>query len=207
VSAIDFVESLFGHWVPAAVVVVVTLVATTLIGMAQPRTYAATATVLVGHILDAAPDYNEVLRAQRLAPTYAALVTTRPVADAVAHAVAPGRDPGDLLASVSAVASIESPLIRITARDSEPVVAAALANAFAAQLVAISAPPAPSTTTSSVTVVDAAVAPTGPDTQPTVLIWVAGAAGALVLGLAVVLVLGLRDARARRLPNARRLAA
>jgi capsular polysaccharide biosynthesis protein len=188
-------------------VVVITLVATTLIGLTQPQTYVATTTVLVGRILDATPDYNEVLRAQRLAPTYAELVTTRPMAEAVVRTLDPGRDPTELLASVSATAATDSLLIHITVRDTDPTVAAAVANAFAAQLVMLTTPPSPLTTTSPVTIVEEAVVPTVPDQQPTIMVWLVGAASALLLGLAVVLLLALRDARARRLQDVPGLAA
>src|SRR6187551_3795888 len=50
------------------------------VSAAQPKTYEAQATLIVGQSLSALnPDYNEILTAQRLSRTYATIATTTPI--------------------------------------------------------------------------------------------------------------------------------
>jgi capsular polysaccharide biosynthesis protein len=108
----------------------------------------------VGNVMTQVPAYEDVLLAQRLAPTYALLATTRPVAAAVAESLGGGSDPDELLRAVSARASLDSLLIRISARDGEPSTAAAIANAFAAELVRRTTPADDAASAPAVSVID-----------------------------------------------------
>jgi polysaccharide biosynthesis transport protein len=105
----------------------------------QERSYEAKATLIVGQSLSAAnPDYTQLLVSQHLSSTYATVATTRPVLAAVVEQLGLGITTDDLWKAVRAEAPPDSTLITITARDPDPVQAAAIANALAAQLIAVS---------------------------------------------------------------------
>ncbi len=103
------------------------------------RTYEAKATLIVGQSLSATnPDYTQLLVSQRLSTTYAAVATTRPVLEAVINALGLGVSTDELAKRVRAVAPSDSTLLTITAQDTDPSTAAAVANAIADQLIAAS---------------------------------------------------------------------
>jgi succinoglycan biosynthesis transport protein ExoP len=104
-----------------------------------PKAYEAKATLIVGQSLSAVnPDYNQVLVSQRLSTTYATVVTTRPILDAVITRLGLGVASDALLQHVRADAPLDSTLLTIAAQDADPARAAAIANALAEQLVAAS---------------------------------------------------------------------
>jgi len=105
----------------------------------QEKVYEAKSTLIVGQSLSGVnPDYSQLLASQRLSTTYAAVVKTRPNAAAVIEELALDETPDDLLKRVVAEAPADSTLVTITAQDSDPERAAAIANAFADQLIAAS---------------------------------------------------------------------
>jgi polysaccharide biosynthesis transport protein len=101
-----------------------------------PKTYEAKATLIVGQSLSAAsPDYNQLLVSQRLSTTYASVATKRPALDAVIGQLGLDVTSDELSKRVSASAPVDSTLLTITARDTDPARAAAIANALAQQLI------------------------------------------------------------------------
>ncbi len=104
-----------------------------------PKTYEAKATLIVGQSLSSVnPDYTQVLVSQNLSATYAAVATTRPILGAVITQLGLSLTADELLSHVSANAPLASTLLTITAQDTQPTRAAAIANAMANQLIAAS---------------------------------------------------------------------
>ncbi len=104
-----------------------------------PKSYEAKATLIVGQSLSSVnPDYNQLLVSQRLSTTYAAVATKRPILDAVIDKLGLGVMSDDLSKRVQANAALDSTLLTISAQDSDPTRAAAIANAMADQLIAAS---------------------------------------------------------------------
>lgn len=103
------------------------------------KVYEAQATLIVGQSLSgASPDYNQLLVSQRLSTTYASVATKRPNLEVVIAKLGLDETADDLARSVSADAALDSTLVVITAQDADPAQAAAIANALAEQLVAVS---------------------------------------------------------------------
>jgi capsular polysaccharide biosynthesis protein len=192
VSTDDFLTAAFRHWRSAALAGFVVLLLTSAAVLTQPRLYTAQATLIVGNVMTEVPAYEDVLLAQRLAPTYALLATTRPVAAAVAESLGGGSDPDELLRAVSARASLDSLLIRISARDGEPSTAAAIANAFAAELVRRTTPADDAASAPAVSVIEEAAVPAAPDAGNVVFL-ILGATAAVGVAFAVILISTLRD--------------
>jgi non-specific protein-tyrosine kinase len=108
-----------------------------LVSGAMPKIYDAQNTLLVGQSLTAAnPNSDQLLAAQRLSQTYAAVVTTRPLAQRVIVQLGLAMTADDLLKKVRADVPANSALIYITASDTDPVRATNIANAFADELIA-----------------------------------------------------------------------
>ena len=104
-----------------------------------PKTYEAKATVIVGQSLsDANPELSQLLASQRLSATYAAIAVTRPLLEAAIEKVGLTVNAEELAKHVKATAPLESTLLVITAEDSDPGRAAAIANELALQLVTTS---------------------------------------------------------------------
>jgi tyrosine-protein kinase len=105
----------------------------------QQKTYQAQATLIVGQSLtSSSPDYTQLLTSQELATTYASVATKRPILEGVISQLGLDMTPDDLLRQVSADALPGSTLLTISATDSDPGQAAAIANAAADGLVAAS---------------------------------------------------------------------
>jgi succinoglycan biosynthesis transport protein ExoP len=102
----------------------------------QEKVYESKATLIVGQSLSGVnPDYTQLLASQRLSTTYAAVARTRPNAEAVIEQLGLDDTPDELLKRVVAEAPADSTLVTITAQDPNPERAAAIANAFAGQLI------------------------------------------------------------------------
>jgi capsular exopolysaccharide synthesis family protein len=104
----------------------------------QTRTYEAKTTLIVGQSLAGVGNFDQLLVSQRLSSTYAAVATTRPILDAVIAKLSLGMRPEDLMKRVRAVAQLDSTLVSISAQDDSPERAAAIANALAEELIAVS---------------------------------------------------------------------
>jgi non-specific protein-tyrosine kinase len=104
-----------------------------------PKVFEAKATILVGQSLSGVnPDYNQLLASQRLSTTYAIVATTRPILDKVISQLGLGGSADELRTRVFADIPQNNTLLTITARDGDSTRAAAIANAVAEQLIAVS---------------------------------------------------------------------
>ena len=105
----------------------------------QQKVYEAQATLIVGQSLSAAnPDYTQLLVAENLTATYTAVARTRPILEDVISELKLEVEPDALAGRVHVAAPQNSTLITITAQDTIPSRAAAIANAVADQLIAAS---------------------------------------------------------------------
>ena len=84
------------------------------------------------------PDYTQLLASQRLSTTYASVATHRPRLEAVIEELGLDITPEELGKRVAAQAPIDSTLVTITAKATDPDEAAAIANALSAELIATS---------------------------------------------------------------------
>ncbi len=105
----------------------------------QQKVYESKATLIVGQALSSVnPDYTQLLVAQSLSATYAAVAKTRPTLEGVIKSLGLEETAGDLSGRVMVDAPRDSTLLIITAQDPDPDRAAAIANALAQQLIAAS---------------------------------------------------------------------
>ena len=105
----------------------------------QQPVYEGRSTLVVGQALSAAnPDYSQLLVAQSLSATYAAVSETSPVLEAVISELNLDETPGALSARVRVDAPRDSTFLFISAQDSDPARAASIANELAEQLIAVS---------------------------------------------------------------------
>lgn len=104
-----------------------------------PKIYEARATLIVGQSLIAADvSSGELAASQRLSQTFAQLVTTTPVLQAVIDQLQLPMRPEQLRSAIVARTPRESTLLTIVVSDRDPQTAAALANAVAQRLIALS---------------------------------------------------------------------
>ncbi len=132
--------TVFRAWLPliAAATVVAGAVAF-IVSSIQPKIYEAKATLIVGQSLSAAnPDYNQLLVAAGLSTTYAAIAETRPILENVIENLGLEDTTKDLSDRVRIDVPRDSTLLTISAEDTDPERAAAIANELGAQLIAAS---------------------------------------------------------------------
>jgi len=107
------------------------------VASAQPRSYDASATLIVGQELSGTnPDYSQLLVSQRLSTTYAAIATTGRILDQVIARENLSETSQELSRRVDATAATDSSLLTIVVRDTDPRRAAATANGIADELIA-----------------------------------------------------------------------
>ena len=125
-------------WFPLLVVCMVLAAgAAFAISSVLPKMYEAKATLIVGQSLSSTnPDYNQLLVSQRLSTTYAAIATRRPMLENVISQLKLDVSVEGLAANVRADVPTDSTLLTITAQQTDPARAAAIANAIAHQLIA-----------------------------------------------------------------------
>ena len=105
----------------------------------QHKVYEAEATLIVGQSLSSVnPSSDQLLASQRLSTTYASVVTTRPILDAVITKLGLDETADELRGSVVADTPLSNTFLTITVSDGDPARAAAIANALADQLIAAS---------------------------------------------------------------------
>jgi non-specific protein-tyrosine kinase len=105
----------------------------------QQKVYESKATLIVGQALSATnPDYTQLLVAQNLSTTYAAIAKTRPILEAVITELGLKETTDQLAERVRVESPSSSTMLFITALDGDPVQAARLANALGDQLIAAS---------------------------------------------------------------------
>jgi len=102
-----------------------------------PKTYEATARVVVGPGINGkVQDYNQLLSSLQLARTYAAAATTGIMADQVIGALSLDMTADEFLKTISVETARDTPIVTITAQSLYPAVAAKTANEVATRLVA-----------------------------------------------------------------------
>lgn len=167
-----------------------------------PSEYEAQVRLLVGNIVQAEnPELNEVALAERLSRTYAELATTRPVVQAVIIELGLDQRADALVERVTARADLDSPYIDLEVRHRSAADAAAIANAFAGQILEL----APTLTGGSldgssvslITIVEPAIAPSAPIAPRVTLFMVVGIVAGLALGLGLAFLLEFLQPRVR----------
>lgn len=161
-----------------------------LVSRVLPPQYEASATVLVGSLVEA--NYDQQLAYQQLAQTYVAIATTTPVMESVANRLGGHEDPRELVKRIDVRAPLGQNIVRIRARGATGADAAALANATATAIVELgrTSDPAIPATASTAAIIDPASPPDDP-VSPKILLNVAVASAvglALGVGLALLLV-------------------
>ena len=130
-----YVSTLRRSWPLAAAIVLVAMLAALAVAMARPKSYEATAKVLLGQdrqvemVLgsgDYSPDPDRELN------TSVQLITLEPIADGVRRALALQESPAALVARMTTAVDHNSHIVAITVSDADAGRAAAIANAFAA---------------------------------------------------------------------------
>lgn len=118
-------------------------VAAFVVAGALPKTYEATATLIVGSSASPATAGGAAqATSQRLSQTYADLATTGPLLQKVIDKLQLGTNVDELRGRIRADAPSASTILRVAARDPDPNRAAAIANGIATELVASAAVPA-----------------------------------------------------------------
>jgi non-specific protein-tyrosine kinase len=127
-------------WFP--LIVVTTLLAggaAFVVSSLQERVYEAKATLIVGQSLTSSnPDFTQLLVAQGLSETYAAIAKTSPILERVIEELGLEDSLGELSARVRVEAPRDTSFLIISARDTDPDRAAAIANGLGDQLIAAS---------------------------------------------------------------------
>jgi succinoglycan biosynthesis transport protein ExoP len=127
-------------WLPLLVAgVVIAAGAAFALTSVQQRVYEARVTLIVGQALqNPNPEINQLIVSQRLTATYAAVATKRPALERVIEQLGLQQTPDQLARRVWAEAPVESTLLILTAQDTDPARAAAIANSLAEHLIASS---------------------------------------------------------------------
>lgn len=130
----------FRTWLPLMVAAAVVCgVAAFAISNLQQRVYESKATLIVGQALSATnPDYSQILVAESLSKTYAAIAKTRPILEAVIAQLRLKETTDQLAERVRVESPTSSTMLMITALDGDPAQAARLANALGDQLISVS---------------------------------------------------------------------
>ena len=127
----------WARWIVAGTLIAA--VAAYLISGLLPKVYEADARLVVGQALSSNnPDPNQFQTAQQLSTAYVALAYDRPVLEGVMKRLGLTIPLVDFAAMVSVAAVRDLPFIDIVGKSGDPEQAAAIANAMAAELVALS---------------------------------------------------------------------
>jgi len=94
----------------------------------QPATYQATVTLLINQASSTTQDYNAILTGERLARTYAQMLTKRPVMEETARQLGLNISPEELAAKVKVNLVRDTQLITLQVVDEDPSVAMRVAN-------------------------------------------------------------------------------
>lgn len=127
-------------WLPLIVVTTVLAGgAAFVVSSLQQKVYEAKATMIVGQSLSSSnPDFTQLLVAQGLSETYAAIAKTSPILERVIEELGLEDSPGELSERVRVEAPRNTSFLIISARDTDPDRAAAIANGLGDQLIAAS---------------------------------------------------------------------
>jgi succinoglycan biosynthesis transport protein ExoP len=182
---------------------VLCIVVGTIVGYALasvlPKSYSSTTTLLVGQPFSSTTDTLAVNQLQ--AQTYAELATLRPTLQKVIAAVGLTETPEDLAGQVLVRASLTSNLLTVVVSNPKSDIAAAIANAVAAQLIALAPAPTKGLGPPNLTVVEAAVPAAAPSSPKVALITALGTAGGLLVAAGVIAIAMGGDRGVRRLES------
>jgi capsular exopolysaccharide synthesis family protein len=113
------------------------IVAAVILTAVLPRTYVATAQLVVGPSLSGSVrDYNQLLSAQALAQTYAQAARTNALAERVTARLGTDESPTEFLERVAVETDRDTAILNITVRGDRPEAAAEAANAIGDDLIA-----------------------------------------------------------------------
>ena len=185
-----------------AVAVVLAALVAFLASNMLPRVYEARATLLVGQALAPnAPDLDQLLASQRLTQTYAEMVTMRPLMTEVIDDLDLQTTPEQLASRVTSQSSSGSLFLSITVDDSDPAMAATIANHFAAALVEASPSvlldPSPSGRTNLLRIVEPAIEPSASIAPRVLMNTLLAAVVTLILVVTLAFILDYLDDRLR----------
>ena len=173
-----------------------TLGAVAAITFSLPKVYSSTAYMWVTPSKEQGDDFAATQVSQVLTKTYAELLQTRGIADAVARELASGKTGEELLGSVTVAPIPDSQLLEITADGSSPEEAQAIANTYSAVFAARAEDFATEGTTGSqATVAEAASRPSAPSRPRPNLYLLIGVVVALFTAFAVALLRHRLDQR------------
>lgn len=169
--------------IPAAIA---SAIAAYFVSSMLPSEYASRVTLLVGPPLTAeVVTLNDVLVGQALLPTYADLAVTRPLLETALARAGVAQRPADLVKRVTTFVPEDRNILELTVRDSDPKVAADIANAIATELVNYAegeAAPANAAAV-SVAVIDPAIPPAEAESPRVVANTALAAAVGLILAI------------------------
>ncbi|WP_084681657.1 polysaccharide biosynthesis tyrosine autokinase [Actinomycetospora chiangmaiensis] len=209
----DFAGAVRVHWKKLLPVVPVFLVLAAIISFVQPRTYLASADLYVSTQASAAnltSAYQGGLLSQERVKSYTELASTTRVAQDVKAAIGSQEPISEIQGDLSASANLDTVLLTVSARNSSPTTAAAMANAAAdslSRLVSDLERPSDPNAQSPIVVrqVQEAPVPESPETPNVKLNFSLAIALALVATAVLVVVLNRRDTRVRSTSELTRL--
>jgi non-specific protein-tyrosine kinase len=133
------VAVLRAHRLLIVAVVLLAVGGAAIVSVLLPKAYSSRVTLIVGQSLTAVnPDINQLNASRQLRDTYSQVATTRPVLAAVIATLHLATTPDDLSKAVLTGLPLNSTILTITAQESDPATAAAVANGVAAQLIVLS---------------------------------------------------------------------
>ena len=127
-------------WLPLMVAATLLAGATAfVVSSLQQKVYEGKATLIVGQSLSAAnPDYTKLLVAQGLSKTYASIAKTRPILEGVIQKLGLAVSADALSDRIEVDTRQDTSFLVISAKDTDPARAAAIANELGDQLIAAS---------------------------------------------------------------------
>jgi len=154
------------------------------IGALRPTVYQASTSLLVNASGSSGTDYSDILASERLATTYSELLTKRPVIEAAAREL--GLDPNQVEKSVRVQLVPNTTIIELTAEDSNPRMAAEIANRVVAAFKGNARELG--VRERDLIVIEIAAVPTAPDRNTSIYAFVGATTGfVFALGLAFLL--------------------
>lgn len=199
----QYLRILRRYWISASAAVLACVAVAALVTLMQRPTYSSTSSVFIS--VDSGGTAGELSQgatyAERQVKSYVAVATSAMVLDPVIRELDLDATPAALKGSLAVSAPTATSVIRIEAQNTDPVVAAEIANAVANSLqtavAELSPPSADGSGLVSATVVDQAAVPTAPTApRPAVNLALGGLLG-LMVGLGQAVARSLGDTRVR----------
>jgi receptor protein-tyrosine kinase len=200
----QYLQMLYAHRVLIAVTVVVCIAAAGAYAWTREPLYAAHTQLFVSTPAkpsDLSPSevYQGGLAAQSRAQSYAGILSSPAVAEAVVRKLGLSESAEDIESAITATAPEETVLINVTAEDESPERARDIANAVAEEFPRFvkTLESSPEGSDVDITVASRATLPTSPEFPPRGVYLIAGALLGLIVGVALVALRELLDRRIR----------